>query len=87
MSKWIPDRKILAGGVASVVAFLAVVAADQFLGFSLPMETAMMVVGGLGTLVAYMVPEKYETIFRKADAALSELGFDDTDDVPADPAA
>ena len=67
MSKWIPDRKFLAGGVSGVVAFFA----SQFAG--LPAELATSVAGALWALAMYFVPASVEDTVKRVDQTIADL--------------
>lgn len=79
MSKWIPNRKILASGVGAIVAYLAVVATRTWLGVDVTMEIAMALVGIIGTALGYIVPEDAERILDQADDILAEYFAEDED--------
>lgn len=80
VSKWIPDRKIIATGVGGVVAWLLVQVANTYLGMDIGLESATAIVGVVGTALGYLVPESVESTLRKADALLEDWAGDE--DVP-----
>ena len=74
MEKWVPDRKVLAGGLASVFAWALVLLLQRYLGIALPAETAAAIVAGAGSVVAYWVPPSLADLARRADETLRRLG-------------
>ena len=74
VSKWIPDRKAVAGGLAGVVAFFVMTAIPD-----LNPETITALVAGVMGLVFYLVPPSKADLIRRADdtlKALSEVNGD-----------
>lgn len=74
MTKWIPDRKVWAGGLAAVLAWLLAQALQQLAGVTLAPDTAAAIVAGAGGLVAYWVPPSLADLARRADDTLRRLG-------------
>lgn len=63
-SKWIPDRKVWAGGIASVVAF--------FIGMAVGLDPDVLtpVVIGVYGLVAYLVPPSVLDWLNRVDGII-----------------
>ena len=73
MSKWIPDRKVWAGGLAGALAWFLTLAIQQGTGVILPPEIASGLVGAAGMAVAYLVPPSVADLARRADETLRRL--------------
>lgn len=71
LGKWIPDRKVLAGGIVGVVSFFAA----QALG--IPAEIAAQVAGGLWLLANYFIPASVSDVVNKIDSTLKKIGGDE----------
>lgn len=67
MSKWLPDRKIVAGGIASIVAFLIATA------FNISYDVVAPAVIGVYGLVAYLVPASVRDVVSKIDDSILAL--------------
>lgn len=78
MGKWIPDRKVLAGGLAAVLAWLVTVALAGW-GVSIPTEVVGGAVAGAYALIAYLVPPSVGDLLKRADDTLKALGKDSSD--------
>lgn len=76
MRKWIPDRKIVAGGLAGVAAWLVVMGLGE-VGVPVSMEAATAIVGVAVTAFGYIVPDSVERVLEKADDILVEFGEED----------
>lgn len=67
----LPDRNVLAGGIASVAALL-VVAGLRIIGYDVPLDYALMVVAIIGPTISYFVPPTIKDFFARFDAVLRE---------------
>lgn len=65
--KWIPDRKVLAGGIAGVLAFLVATLTG------VPVETITPIVAGAMGLAAYFVPASVMDVVTKVDDTVIAL--------------
>lgn len=74
MSKWIPDRKIWAGGLAAVAAWLLCQALQQFAGIVIPPDFAASIIVTAGGAISYLVPPSVADLLRRADDTLRHLG-------------
>jgi uncharacterized membrane protein YjjB (DUF3815 family) len=72
-SKYVPDRKVLAGGIAGVAAFVVVVVAGVF-GVEISPEAAAAAIAAVGSVVAYLVPSPVGEVLDKADAIIKDIG-------------
>jgi hypothetical protein len=72
MGKWIPDRKVFAGGIAGVLAFLVVVASSA-LGHPIDIATASAAIPILMTVVAYFTPQSVDDIVARVDGKIIAL--------------
>lgn len=80
ITRWIPDRKVVAGGVAAVTAFFVMMGLNTWAGLDIGYETASAAVGGVFLLVSYLVPQSFNDWLRRADKFLLELVEDDEPD-------
>lgn len=78
LSKYIPDRKFLASGIAGAVAF-AIVLLTGIDG-----EVATAAVAGVMALVHYFVPASVSDIIRRVDDRIIDLARA-SDESPASP--
>lgn len=69
MTTWYPDRKVLAGGLAGVITWGITVLAARY-GVVLPPELETLIVGGVGWLIAYLVPPSRMDIVKRLDEGL-----------------
>lgn len=76
MRKWIPDRKIVAGGLAGVAAWLVVMGLGE-VGVPVSMEAATAIVGAAVAAFGYIVPDSVERVLEKANDILVEFGEED----------
>lgn len=75
MKKWMPNRKVLAGGLASVVAFFVVLGLGA-VGVAVEMETAIALVAAVGPAVSYLIPAPIVEHLEAADEFLKGLDDD-----------
>lgn len=87
MSKWFPDRKILAGGLGMVVAWLSVQLLGTYTEVQLTMESATAIVGAVGMGLAYLVPPSVMDVIRRVDEFLDEFDDEFEEEEPAAPHA
>ncbi len=65
---WLPDRKVWASGLTGVVAWFIVYFAGHYFNLAIPSDVQAQIAGGLGLLVAYIVPPSTrDTITRLND--------------------
>ena len=67
MSKWIPDRKVWAGGATMVVAWLIVQVLDLYAGADIPLGADAALAFALGKAVEYLVPPSARDLITKLD--------------------
>lgn len=77
MNKWIPDRKVLAGGTVGVVAWAIAQGLAAALGVTLPEEAVTGLASLLGLAVAYWVPPSARDLVRRADETLAAIAADE----------
>lgn len=70
--KWIPDRKVLSGGLASLVAFIAAVALTAA-GVPVDYEVLFPLVAAVGPAVSYFVPSAAVDVARHLNDEIIEL--------------
>lgn len=73
---WLPDRKVLAGGLAGVAAWLIAMLAARY-GFPMTPEQQTGLVGLIGWAVAYMVPPSERDIVKRLNDGLVKMAQDD----------
>ena len=78
-SKYVPDRKVLAGGVSSIAAF-AVVMGLNAAGVEIGMEAGVGLVGAIGTVAAYVVPPSVQDVTKRIDDTFENVFGPDTQD-------
>lgn len=71
--KYLPDRKVLAGGLASVLAYLIVLALQES-GVDIPYDIVAAAVGGAYALVSYLVPTPVRDVLRRGDDFVRQIG-------------
>lgn len=87
MSKWFPDRKVLAGGVAGLAAW-AIMLALGAAGLQVPAETQALLVTIISTAMGYLVPPAERDIVKRLnDQLVAIAAADPTIPVTAPPAA
>jgi len=74
---FIPDRKVWAGGLAALLTWGINLAAQHFLGVSLPPDLLTMVVGGVTTGVAYLVPPTVRDIVKRLNDDIVQIAAND----------
>lgn len=69
ITKWIPDRKAVTGGIAGIVSFFILTAVPD-----LNPETISGLIVGIMGVVFYLVPPSKADLIRRADETLKALG-------------
>lgn len=69
---WLPDRKIVAGGVAGIVAW-GIAAGLKHYGVELDANAQTMLVGLVTGLIAYVVPPSQRDILKRLDDNLVQI--------------
>lgn len=85
-SRYMPDQKILAGGLGSIAAF-ALVLALRAIGIEVPMDLALIVVAAAGPTIGYLVPQSVADVARRLDALVRDLALSPGTDAGAVTAA
>lgn len=70
--KWIPDRKVMAGGLTGLVAFLAAVVLNAA-GVPIDYDVLFPLVVAAGPLVSYLVPAAAIDVARHLNDEIVEL--------------
>lgn len=83
MSKYIPDRKILAGGLAGIVAW-AVMLGLGFAGVQVPAETQALLTTLIASLIGYLVPPSQKDIVKRLNDQLVAIAAADPN-IPVTP--
>jgi len=74
--RWIPDRKVLAGGLAGLLAWLVAMVASRY-GFPLTPEQQTYVAGAIAWAVAYFVPPSKRDIVKHLNDDIVRMAQDD----------
>ena len=72
-----PDRKVWAGGLAGLLTWGVTLVAQRYLGVSLPPDLVTMIVGGVTTGVAYLVPPTVRDIVKRLNDGIVQIAADD----------
>ncbi len=73
----LPDRKVWAGGLAGLLTWGVTLAAQHYLGVALPPDLVTMVVGGVTTGVAYLIPPSVKDIVKRLNDGIVQIAADD----------
>ena len=68
VAKWIPDRKVLAGGIIGVLSFFASTA------LGLEAETSAGIAAALWGIANYFIPASLADVVNKIDGTLKKIG-------------
>ena len=71
-AKWVPDRKIIAGGTTALVSWALLLAASAS-GVVVPLELQALLPTALGYVVSYLVPASVQDVIRRVDDALVQI--------------
>lgn len=72
--KWLPDQKVLAGGLSGIGAWLIILALQHF-GVAVPPDAQAQIAGLFGLVIAYAVPPaKRDIIKRLNDGIIAAAG-------------
>jgi len=74
---YIPDRKVWASGLAGLLTWGITLAAQRFLGIPLPPDLVGMIVGGVTTGVAYIVPPSIKDIVKRLNDDIVQIAAND----------
>lgn len=69
MGKWLPDRKVLAGGLSGVVAW-GIMLGLSMAGVPVPAETQALLVTVISTAMGYLVPPSQRDIVKRLNDQL-----------------
>lgn len=84
MSKWIPDRKVWAGGLTTLVAWLLIMVLNAYAGADIPIECGGPLGLAIGKAVEYFVPQPAKELIAKIDNEIvAAAGMSPTSDVSA----
>lgn len=74
---FIPDRKVWASGLAGLLTWAVTLIAQKYLGVSLPPDLVTMIVGGVTTGVAYLVPPTVRDIVKRLNDDIVHIAAND----------
>jgi hypothetical protein len=72
-SKFIPDRKVLAGGVGAIVTWLALMALEHFAGIVISSDVAGLIVAAVAPTVSWIVPPSIKDVAVRLDGDLRRV--------------
>lgn len=75
-SSWIPDRKVLAGGLASVIAWAIILAAGRA-GLPVTPDLQPLLVTAVGMAFGYLVPPSKQDILKRLNDDLVRIAQND----------
>jgi hypothetical protein len=75
-TSWVPDRKILAGGVAGVLAWGVSVALRHY-GIELDANAQSILVAAIGGLISYVTPPSQQDVLRRLNDGIVQVAMDD----------
>jgi len=81
--KWFPDRKVLSGGLAGILAW-AIMLGLSYANVSVPADTQALIATGIASLIAYLVPPADQDIVKRLNDGLVKLAQDDPN-IPVTP--
>lgn len=84
-TNWIPSQKAISGGLAGIVTFFVVTAA-QYYGYAIPAELQAAIPGAITWLVYYLVPAADADIVRNLDNHIVALAVHDPTSPVSQPA-
>lgn len=76
-ANWIPDRKVVAGGLAGIITWAAMLAAGQFLGVHLDPSLQPAIATAVGTLIAYATPPSLRDKIKRLNDEVVAIAADD----------
>jgi hypothetical protein len=75
-SSWVPDRKVLAGGIAGLLVWIVSIIAGRY-GFVIDASMQPMLILGVTTLMAYVVPPSVNDVLKRLDNELVKHAQED----------
>lgn len=72
-SKYVPDRKVLAGGISGIVTWLGLMAIERFFGVVISSDVAGIIVAAVAPTIAYMVPPSVADVAKRLDADIRNV--------------
>ena len=75
IAKWIPDRKVLGGGIVGIASFFIST------GLGLDTETASQISAAVWLVANYFIPASVKDVVNKMDGTLKKMGVSDSETV------
>lgn len=83
MTSYIPDRKVVAGGLAGILTWALMLVAGRY-GIVIDAGMQPVLVSFVGTLIGYLVPPSRRDILKRIDDQIVAIAAADPK-VPVDP--
>lgn len=72
-SKWLPDRKVWASGLAGLLAFFVTTLLSTYTSVVVPYEVALEITIAVVGLVAYVVPPSVADVAKRVNDKVLEI--------------
>lgn len=72
-SSFIPDQKVLAGGIGGAAAWLIIMALEHFAGISISSDVAGLIVAAIVPLVGWVVPPSVADVAKRLDTDIRQV--------------
>lgn len=73
---WLPDRKVLAGGIAGILAWLLVFIGNKY-GMGITPDVQSLLTGAIGWAVAYLVPSSVRDVINHLNDDIVQIAAAD----------
>ena len=70
--KYLPDQKVIAGGIGMVLGWLVAMAVQTFAGIEISPDIQTGIAGVFGLVIAYMAPQPVKEIVAKANGIMAD---------------
>ena len=77
MSKFLPDRKVLAGGFSGLLTYVLCIIIQKATGYAVPPDMQTLLTGGIGWAVAYVTPLSARDIVKRLNDELVAMAAAD----------
>lgn len=76
MATYMPDRKVVAGGLAGIITWALMLAAGHF-GFALDASLQPAIASAVGTLIAYATPPSQRDVIKRLNDEIVAIAAND----------
>lgn len=80
-SRYIPDRKVLAGGLGGLLTWLVLLALEHFFGIVISSDVAALIVAIVAPSISYAVPPSVQDIAKRLDRDIRSVFIDRQSDI------